>query len=100
MYFSLIGSCISPTGRTGPGDSSMLHWMLFDNSGKIAYHSAVYDAFGYLKNYHHSGPGYKYLDAASMFKRDSPLSEQAAGIRFWGKTLKHHTENALVSRTY
>ena len=96
----MLHICYNISGRTGPGDDSFLHWLLFDNSGKVAYHSAVHDAFGYLINYHKTGPGYKYLDAASMFKRDNPLSEQAAGIRFWGKVLKHNKEHEFVSKIY
>lgn len=73
------------TGRTGPGDSVLLHSILFDHSGPIAYHSAVHDAFGYLKNYHNTGPGYNYLSTCSMFATENPAAGQISGINFWNK---------------
>ncbi|XP_065065684.1 uncharacterized protein LOC135691674 [Rhopilema esculentum] len=97
----IFGALLSPTGgRTGPGDDTVLHKLLFDNNGPFAYHSAVHDAFGYLFTFHHTGPGYKYLDAASLFKKSNPLSGQAAGIRFWKKVLAHHKENGLQTHIF
>ncbi len=76
-----------------------MHDEFFDNSGKIAYHSAVHDAFGYLINSHDTGPGYKYLGAFSVFDTKNPLSEQVAGITFWKKTLEVRNDNNTEHRT-
>ncbi|XP_066936407.1 uncharacterized protein [Clytia hemisphaerica] len=82
----VFGVLLCPTaGRTGPGDSVLLHSILFDHSGPIAYHSAVHDAFGYLKNYHNTGPGYNYLSTCSMFATENPAAGQISGINFWNK---------------
>lgn len=75
-------------GRTGPGDSNWMHNLLFDQSGPFAYHSAVHDAFGYLKNNHNTGPGYNYLYTCSIFSTESPLAGHISGTRFWRNVLK------------
>ena len=58
--------------------------MLFDNTGYMAYHSAVHDAFGYLRKHHHTGPGYDYMDD-SILSTDNPMSGQISGMNFWKK---------------
>ena len=62
--------------------------MLFDDTGPMAYHSAVHDAFGYLITYHNIGPGYDYLGAWSLFESHMPLSGQLSGLKFWNNILK------------
>ncbi len=73
------------SGRTGPGDSYIIHEALFDEDGPIAYHSAAHGAFGYLLTHHNTGPGYKYLEAFLTFDRYDPL----AGVVFWMKLLQN-----------
>eukprot|EP00794_Sanderia_malayensis_P009275 gene9275-10253_t len=86
----IFGALLCPTGgRTGPGDSDVTHAILFDDNGPIAYHSAVHDAFGYLLNFHNTGPGYKYLGAFSIFRKDEPMCEQVAGVEFWTQLLEN-----------
>ena len=91
---------LSSTGRTGPGDDSMIHEILFDESGPVAYHSAVHDGFGYLKRHHNIGPGYKYLGAFSVFSADNPLSEQISGLEFWGKLLTGDIKKKFPEKIY
>ena len=82
MFFSCIG-------RTGPGDSGLVHDMLFDDDGPLAYHSAAHDAFGYLITYHKVGPGYNYLGASGEVLNPSRcMSGQISGIYFWKEILK------------
>ena len=78
------------SGRTGPGDSGWIHTHLFDENGPIAYHSAAHDGFGYLLNFHQTGPGYKYLSGYSMFDAKEPLSDQVSGIEFWSDLLSRY----------
>ena len=80
----------STLGRTGPGDSGWEHSILFDNNGPIAFHSAAHDAFGYLLNFHNTGPGYKYLGGYSVYGASEPLSDQVSGIEFWSDLLGRH----------
>jgi len=85
----VFGILLNPTlGRTGPGDSGWVHKILFDDSGPMAYHSAVHDAFGYLITYHDVGPGYDYLGAWSLFESKTCMSGQLSGIKFWRDVLK------------
>ena len=77
-------------GRVGPGDSTWIHNILFDDRGPMAYHSAVHDAFGYLKVIHDVGPGYNYLNKSSYFHTDdtdSFMAGQLPGIAFWKKVI-------------
>ena len=78
-------------GRAGPGDSSFVHDILFDNTGPFAYHSAVHDAFGYLLTHHNIGPGYDYIGAGSIFDSSKCMSGQVSGIFFWKNLLKENT---------
>ena len=78
-------------GRTGPGDSGLVHKMLFDEDGPVAYHSAVHDGFGYLMTFHSQGPGYDYLGAWTLFGAKTSMSGQISGIKFWRETLKETT---------
>jgi len=64
-----------------------MHSILFDQSGPIAYHSAVHDGFGYLRNIHSIGPGYNYLYTCSLFKTENPAAGQMTGISFWNELL-------------
>ena len=75
-------------GRVGPGDSGWMHNLLYDDRGFMAYHSGVHDAFGYLLNFHKTGPGYDYLKK-SMLSKSHPFSGQIHGIQFWRNLLKH-----------
>ena len=59
-----------------------MHDTLFDDSEPFAYHSAVHDAFGYLKTNHNSGPGYCYLNKG-IFGDWSPFGGQVSGLEFW-----------------
>ena len=77
-------------GRVGPGDTGWFHDLLFDDRGHMAYHSAVHDAFGYLRVTHEVGPGYNYLDRTSIFhtnNTDSCMAGQLPGIAFWKKVI-------------
>lgn len=87
-------------GRTGPGDSSILHNLLFDDSGPIAFHSAAHDAFGYLLNYHEVGPGYKYLSGFSIFDTTEPLSDQISGVEFWSELLRKRRTSKRGGQVY
>ena len=87
-------------GRTGPGDSDIIHDLLFDENGPLAFHSAVHDAFGYLLNYHQTGPGYKYLGAFSIFEAHEPLSDQVSGIEFWNELLRKNKPRKSRLRIY
>ncbi|XP_066936888.1 uncharacterized protein [Clytia hemisphaerica] len=79
----VFGALLNPTGgRVGPGDDTVLHNLTFDNMGAMAYHAAVHDAFGYLKNNHNLGPGYAYLNQG-LFGDGSPFGGQLFGILFW-----------------
>ena len=87
MYQSVFSSFI---GRVGPGDSGWIHDLLFDDRGHMAYHSAVHDAFGYLKVTHDVGPGYNYLNKSSYFHTDDTencMAGQVPGISFWKKVI-------------
>jgi len=86
----VFGSMLNPTGgRIGKGDSKTLHNMLYKKDDPLAYHAAVHDAFGYLIQHHGKGPGYNYLNTKwTFFRKESPMSCQAAGVKFWKKALK------------
>ena len=56
----------------------------------MAFHSAAHDAFGYILNFHQTGPGYKYLCGYSMFDAREPLSDQVSGIEFWSDLLSRY----------
>eukprot|EP00794_Sanderia_malayensis_P020205 gene20205-22181_t len=87
----VFGCLLNPTlGRTGPGDSGLVHKILFDDTGPMAYHSAVHDAFGYLITFHNSGPGYDYLGAWSLFESHTPMAGQLSGLKFWKTILKEN----------
>ncbi len=66
--------------------------MLFDDTGPMAYRSAVHDAFGYLITFHNTGPGYDYLGAWSLFESKTPLSGQLSGLKFWKNVLKDYSD--------
>lgn len=83
----LFGVLLQPTsGRVGPGDTGWFHDILFDDRGHMAYHSAVHDAFGYLLNFHQTGPGYDYMNN-SYLSTDNCMAGQWGGIEFWQKVL-------------
>lgn len=85
----VFGVLLSPVaGRTGPGDSGIVHELLFDNDGPLAYHSAVHDAFGYLVTYHNIGPGYNYVGSHSLLKPSQCMAGQMSGLHFWRELLK------------
>jgi hypothetical protein len=66
-----------------------MHKMFYKEDHSLAYHAAVHDAFGYLIQYHGIGPGYNYLNTRwTFFRKESPMACQAAGVKFWKKTLK------------
>ena len=84
----IFGILLQPTtGRAGPGDAGLFHQVVYDNNDPFAYHSAVHDAFGYLKTDHGVGPGYDYMHN-SWFKNTRPISGQIGGVRFWRKVMK------------
>ena len=66
----------------------------------MAFHSAVHDAFGYLLNFHQTGPGYKYLSGYSIFDAKEPLSEQFSGIEFWSELLSRQKPIKRNVRVY
>uniref|UniRef100_A0A7M5WWB6 Uncharacterized protein n=1 Tax=Clytia hemisphaerica TaxID=252671 RepID=A0A7M5WWB6_9CNID len=83
----IFGTLLNPTGGlVGPGDLKWMHDSLFDDLGPFAYHSAVHDAFGYLKTNHNSGPGYCYLNKG-IFGDWSPFGGQLFGLRYWNGLL-------------
>ncbi|XP_066928844.1 uncharacterized protein [Clytia hemisphaerica] len=83
----IFGVLLNPTGGlVGPGDLKWMHDSLFDDLGPFAYHSAVHDAFGYLKTNHNSGPGYCYLNKG-IFGDWSPFGGQLFGLRYWNGLL-------------
>lgn len=67
----------------GPGDTGFIHNVLFDDRGYMAFHSAVHDAFGYLKTAHGKGPGYDYLSGSTFFDTNNCMAGQLPGIAFW-----------------
>ena len=71
----------------GPGDTGFVHNILYDDSGHMAYHSAVHDSFGYLLTNHKTGPGYDYLKGSTFFSTDNCLAGQIPGIAFWKKAV-------------
>ncbi|XP_065639348.1 uncharacterized protein LOC101239989 isoform X2 [Hydra vulgaris] len=73
----------SRSGRVGPGDTGLIHNILFDDDGPMAYHAAVHDAFGYLKTFHNIGPGYNYLGGISAVETGNCMSGQTSGLLFW-----------------
>ncbi|XP_065670456.1 uncharacterized protein LOC101239989 isoform X3 [Hydra vulgaris] len=80
----VFGVLLNPTtGRVGPGDTGLIHDILFDDDGPIAYHAAVHDAFGYLKTFHNIGPGYNYLGGISAVETGNCMSGQTSGLLFW-----------------
>eukprot|EP00111_Clytia_hemisphaerica_P002457 TCONS_00007030-protein len=83
----IFGVLFNPTGGlVGPGDLQWMHNALYDDLGPFAYHSAVHDAFGYLKTNHNSGPGYCYLNKG-IFGDWSPFGGQLSGLRYWKQVL-------------
>jgi len=91
----VFGVLLSPVaGRVGPGDSGIVHEMLYDHDGPLSYHAASHDAFGYLISYHVIGPGYDYLNCGSIFHSSQCMSGQISGIVFW-KGLLQRNENKL-----
>ncbi|XP_066911020.1 uncharacterized protein [Clytia hemisphaerica] len=84
----IFGVLLNPTGgRVGPGDTGWIHNKLFDDLGPFAYHSAVHDAFGYLKINHDTGPGYSYLNGRKNGD-SNPLRGQVTGLKFWKDVVK------------
>ncbi|XP_065654386.1 uncharacterized protein LOC124814843 [Hydra vulgaris] len=84
----VFGVLLNPTtGRVGPGDGGLMHNILFDNDGPWACHTAVHDAFGYLKTFHNIGPGYNYLGGISAFETEHCMAGQSCGLLFWKETL-------------
>ncbi|XP_047144655.1 uncharacterized protein LOC101239989 isoform X1 [Hydra vulgaris] len=80
----VFGVLLNPTtGRVGPGDTGLIHNILFDDDGPMAYHAAVHDAFGYLKTFHNIGPGYNYLGGISAVETGNCMSGQTSGLLFW-----------------
>ena len=71
----------------------MVHSLLFDEDGPMAYHSAVHDAFGYLLKFHKIGPGYDYTGAWSLLETSQCVSGQLGGLRFWREALKMFKDN-------
>ncbi|XP_057304186.1 uncharacterized protein LOC130641407 [Hydractinia symbiolongicarpus] len=89
----IFGVMLNPTvGKVGPGNGSIIHRWLFDNDGCMAYHAAVHDGFGYLKNFHDKGPGYDYLERNYLLSNLNPLAGQRTGICFWKTLLKEEKE--------
>ena len=87
----IFGVLLNPSaGRVGKGDSCFLHHFLYDEDGKYAYHSAVHDAFGYLKDIHNEGPGYNYINQSILTSKNA-LSGQVYGIKFWEEVLEYFT---------
>ena len=92
----IFGVLLNPTaGRVGPGDSGWFHDIMYDNSGEMAHHSAVHDGFGYLINFHETGPGYDYM-YKSFFDTDNPLAGQFSGIDFWRKYVNESEDKLKV----
>ncbi|XP_066928123.1 uncharacterized protein [Clytia hemisphaerica] len=86
----IFGILLCPVaGRAGPGDSGIVHNILFDDDGPLAYHSAAHDAFGYLITHHDVGPGYNYLGACGeVLDASRCMSGQISGLLFWKDVLK------------
>ena len=59
---------------------------MFDDQGPMAYHTAVHDAFGYLKVFHDTGPGYDYMESSPL-DDDYFMAGHVGGIAFWNETV-------------
>ena len=68
---------VNPTGSiVGPGNTSLFNGDIQD---ALVCHAIVHDAFGYLHNFHRTGPGYNYLNVCDIVPATSPLSCQFQG---------------------
>lgn len=95
----IFGVLMNPTaGRVGPGDTGWFHRLLYDETGYMAYHSAVHDGFGYLETFHKIGPGYDYLGAHWLSKTNS-MAGQITGISFWKDIIEEvEKKNEVIRR--
>ncbi|XP_065673450.1 uncharacterized protein LOC101236484 isoform X1 [Hydra vulgaris] len=92
----VFGVLLCPVaGRVGPGDSGIVHELLFDDDGPMAYHSAVHDAFGYLISYHKIGPGYNYTCSGAILESSSCVSGQFSGLNYWRDVLKKEKDKII-----
>ncbi|XP_065670455.1 uncharacterized protein LOC101239809 isoform X5 [Hydra vulgaris] len=90
----VFGVLLNPTtGRVGPGDTGLMHDILFDDDGPWANHAAVHDAFGYLKTFHNIGPGYNYLGGISAVETGRCMAGQTSGLLFWNHIISQHKVN-------
>jgi len=93
---AIFGVLLNPTaGRVGPGDTGWIHNILFDDTGYMAYHSAVHDGFGYLKTNHNVGPGYDYL-GKHYIDASNCMAGQISGINFWREVVDDVEKKLLV----
>lgn len=91
----VFAAFLNPSGGLiGPG-GSLPTAFLDDNlagfldENAMDYHGAAHDAYGYLRNHHHTGPGYQYIDSPlnGLDPRgtNSPLSGQISGYVYWAR---------------
>ena len=93
----VFAAFLSPSGGLiGPGDHIAIGILENDLSGAFNenawdYHGAAHDAFGYLYNHHHTGPGYQYCDSPlnrlDQFGTGNPLSGQLSGYVYWARLM-------------
>ena len=93
----IFGVLLQPTtGRAGPADAGLFNQIVFDNNtSPLAYHSAVQDAFGYLKTDHNVGPGSDYMYNSEVMGT-SPLAEQTGGGLFCKKVMKDWSKDKHI----
>lgn len=89
----VFAAFLNPSGGLiGPGGGLPVTVLEYEMGGVFeenawGYHGAAHDAFGYLHNFHQTGPGYQYVDSAfnelDKFGTDSFLSGQISGYVYW-----------------
>ena len=78
---------VNPTGSiVGPGNTSLFNGDIQD---ALVCHAIVHDAFGYLHNFHRTGPGYNYLNVCTLVPTSSPFCCQVQGLAAADKIGKH-----------
>jgi hypothetical protein len=93
----VFAAFLNPSGGLiGPGAELPVSFLEHELSGAFDenawdYHGAAHDAFGYLYNQHHLGPGYQYVDSAlnglDKYGTGSPLSGQISGYVYWARQM-------------
>jgi hypothetical protein len=95
----VLGALLSPTGGIpGPGnDRISARAAVFASGGAevLANHGIAHDAAGYLRTYHHIGPGYQYVpNNPGLISTTNPLGGHFSGLTLFSNLHLYGTPTA------